>query len=152
MKKVLCSACLLGINCRYDGQGKGFKNIIKTVDEFFIVPICPEQLGGLPTPRERAEIRDNKVITLSGRDVTGNFIKGAREALKIADLLGIKLAIFKQYSPSCGCGKVYDGSFSGTIIPGNGITTGLFIQNGIKVITEEELKIGQLPLLPYSDL
>jgi uncharacterized protein YbbK (DUF523 family) len=104
-----------------------------------LIPVCPEQLGGLPTPREPAEIREGKVITKSGKDVTENFKRGAEEVLKIAKLFGISEAIFKQGSPSCGCGRVYDGTFSGKIIEGDGITATLLKKRGIKVITEEDL-------------
>ena len=107
--------------------------------EEVLIPVCPEQLGGLPTPREPAEQRDEKVITKFGKDVTQNFKKGAEQVLKIAKLFGIKKAILKQKSPSCGCGKIYDGSFSGRIIKGDGVTTTLLKRNGIKVISEEDL-------------
>ena len=104
-----------------------------------MIPICPEQLGGLSTPREPSEQRGNKVITKSGKDVTENFVKGAKEVLKLARLFGIKEAILKQRSPSCGYGQIYDGTFSGTVIKGDGVTTALLKINGIKVISEEDL-------------
>jgi uncharacterized protein YbbK (DUF523 family) len=104
-----------------------------------LIPICPEQLGGLPTPREPAEIRGERVVTRSGKDVTENFKRGAKEVLKIAKLYGIKEAIMKQRSPSCGCGEIYDGTFSGKTIKGDGVTTTLLKKNGIKVISEKEL-------------
>ncbi len=93
----------------------------------------------MSTPREFSEQKDGKVITESGKDVTENFERGAEEVLKLARLLGIKEAIFKQKSPSCGCGKIYDGTFSGKIIEGDGITTSLLKKNGIGVISEEDL-------------
>ncbi|GAB6162435.1 hypothetical protein JCM12298_15940 [Desulfothermus naphthae] len=96
-------------------------------------------MGGLPTPRECAEIIGTKVFTRSGKDVTQNFIQGAKETLYIAKLLGIKRAILKQYSPSCGCGKIYDGSFSRKIIKGDGVTTKLLKEEGIFVISDEDL-------------
>ena len=138
-KIILCSACLLGIKCRYDNKSKPNKNVIRLSKEEVLIPVCPEQLGGLPTPREPAEQRDGKVITKFGKDVTQNFKKGAEQVLKIAKLFGIKKAILKQKSPSCGCGKIYDGSFSGRIIKGDGVTTTLLKRNGIKVISEEDL-------------
>jgi len=104
-----------------------------------LIPVCPEQMGGLSTPRETAEKKKGKVITKSGKDVTLNFKKGAREVLKIAKLLGIKKAILKQRSSSCGCGKIYDGTFSGKVIKGDGVTAALLKRNKIKVITEEDL-------------
>jgi uncharacterized protein YbbK (DUF523 family) len=135
----LCSACLLGIKCRYNGKSALNKKVVKLLETETLVPVCPEQLGGLPTPREPAERRGNKVFTRSGKDVTMEFERGARQVLKIAKLLGIKEAILKQGSPSCGCGKIYNGSFSKKIIEGDGVTTALLKKNGIKIITEEEL-------------
>lgn len=135
----LCSACLLGIKCRYDGKSKPNKKVIKLAKKEALIPVCPEQLGGLSTPREPAEQRKGKVITKSGKDVTENFKKGAREVLKLAKLLGIKEAILKQRSPSCGCGQIYDGTFSGKIVKGDGVTAALLKKNRIKVISDEDL-------------
>jgi uncharacterized protein YbbK (DUF523 family) len=135
----LCSACLLGVKCRYNGRDARNKKVMALLKKEILIPVCPEQLGGLPTPREPAEIREGKVITKSGKDVTENFKRGAEEVLKIAKLFGISEAIFKQGSPSCGCGRVYDGTFSGKIIEGDGITATLLKKHGIKVITEEDL-------------
>ncbi len=135
----LCSACLLGIKCRYDGKDARNKKAIMLLKKEILIPVCPEQLGGLPTPREPAEIMKRGVITRSGRDVTENFKHGAEEVLKIAKMFGIKEAILKQGSPSCGCGRIYDGTFSGKTIRGDGITTALLKKHGIKVITEEGL-------------
>lgn len=135
----LCSACLLGLNCRYDGKGKPNDKIIELAKKELLIPVCPEQLGGLSTPREPAEIVGDRVMTISGEDVTINFRKGAEEVLVIAKNLNIKEAILKQKSPSCGCGKIYDGSFSGSLIMGDGVTASLLKNNGIKVITEEDL-------------
>lgn len=114
-----------------------------------LIPICPEQLGGQPTPRSNAEINGGdgmnvlqgkaKVVEPDGTDVTSYFICGAEEVLKIAKLFDIKEAILKQRSPSCGSGQVYDGSFTGQITKGDGVTTALLKKNGIKVISEEEL-------------
>lgn len=138
-KIILCSACLLGIKCRYDGESKSNKKVLKLAKKEFLIPVCPEQLGGLPTPREPAEQRGRKVFTKSRKDVTKSFKRGARQVLKIAKLFGIKEAIFKQRSPSCGCGQIYDGTFSGRIIRGDGVTTALLKRNGIKVVSEEDL-------------
>lgn len=138
----ICSACLLGIKCRYDGKSKPNKKVLKMAKKEVLIPVCPEQLGGLPTPRETAEITgdgskvlDKKamVITKSGKDVTKNFVKGAEEVLKLAKLLGIKEAILKQKSPSCGCGEIFDGTFSGRLIKGDGVTAALLKRNGIKI-------------------
>ncbi|MEM2947434.1 MAG: DUF523 domain-containing protein [Candidatus Bathyarchaeia archaeon] len=135
----LCSACLLGIKCRYDGRDALNEKVIMLLKKEPLIPVCPEQLGGLPTPRETAEIRYGRVITRSGRDVTENFRRGAEEVLKIAKLFGVREAVLKQGSPSCGSGRIYNGTFSGKVIKGDGITAALLKRHGIKVITEEEL-------------
>lgn len=157
----LCSACLLGINCKYDGKNnldKAPKELLKEFKKGNLIPICPEQLGGLPTPREKARIRGGdgydvlkkkaQVITESKKDVTKEFLRGAKEVLKIAKKLKIKEAILKQRSPSCGCGQIYKaifdkkGNFLDKIIKGDGVTSALLKQNGIKVKTEEDLFKG----------
>jgi len=135
----ICSACLLGAKCRYDGKGKENEKIIKLSQKEILIPVCPEQLGGLSTPREPAEQQGGKVFTKSGSDVTEEFKRGAEEVLKITKMYNIKEAILKQKSPSCGSDKVYDGTFSGKVIKGDGVTTSLLKQNGIKVVTEEDL-------------
>jgi len=135
----ICSACLLGIICRYDGKSKPNKKVVNIARKEILIPVCPEQLGGLPTPREAVELKERTAITESGKDVTNNFTKGAEQVLLLAKILGVKGAILKQRSPSCGCGQIYDGTFSGKIIKGNGITAALLRKNGIKVISEEDL-------------
>ena len=139
----IISACLAGIDCRYNGKNNKNEEILKLVQEGKAILVCPEQLGGLSTPRLPSEIvSDNenvKVISNDGKDVTENFIKGAEETLKIAKMMGIKKAILKARSPSCGYGKIYDGTFSKTITKGNGITSELLEKNGIKIYTEEDL-------------
>jgi len=135
----LCSACLLGVKCRYDGQSKPDKKVIELSKKERLLPVCPEILAGLSTPREQTEIKKGKVLTKTGKDVTQYFEKGAQEVLKIAESFGIKEVIFKQRSPSCGCGQIYDGTFSGKTIKGDGITTALLKRNGLKVISEEDL-------------
>jgi len=138
-KMVVVSACLAGINCRYDCKIKPNKKVVELIKKGNAIPVCPEQLGGLPTPRIAAERAGDKVLRKDGVDVTEEFTTGAREALKIAKLVGCKTAILKARSPSCGSGKIYDGNFTGTLINGDGICAELFKKNGIKVITEEEL-------------
>ena len=133
--KVLVSACLLGDNCKYSGGNNYSEEVMEYLKDYEIIPICPEQLGGLPTPRPASEIIGDKVINNEGTDVTSNYQNGAEEALKIAKLLGIKKALLKAKSPSCGNGKIYDGTFSGTLIDGDGITTKLLKENNIEVIT-----------------
>ncbi len=135
----LCSACLLGVKCRYDGQSKTNEKVLALSKKETLIPVCPEQLGGLSTPREPSEQKGSKIFTKTGKDITQNFIQGAEECLKIANLYGIKEAILKQRSPSCGCGKIYDGSFSGKVIAGDGVTTALLKKNKIRVLTEEDL-------------
>lgn len=135
----LCSACLLGINCRYDGKSKPNKKILELSKKEKLIPVCPEQLGGLPIPRVQSEIRNGKVLNLVGEDITDSFRKGAEETLKLAKKNNIKEAILKQRSPSCGCGKIFDGTFSGKVIEGWGITADLLRKNGIRVVSEEEI-------------
>ncbi|MHB8903715.1 MAG: 2-thiouracil desulfurase family protein [Patescibacteria group bacterium] len=135
----ICSACLLGINCRYDGKSKINKKVINLSKKETLIPVCPEQLGGLATPREQVEQKRKKVFTKSGQDVSESFNNGAKQVLRIAKMYNIKEAILKQRSPSCGSGKIYDGTFSGKIIKGDGITVSLLKKNGIKIISEEEL-------------
>jgi uncharacterized protein YbbK (DUF523 family) len=129
----------LGAKCRYDGRSKPNKKVMELSKKETLIPVCPEQLGGLPTPSEQSERRGNKVLTKSGKDVTKSFEKGAKGTLKLAKALGIKEAILKQKSPSCGSGKIYDGTFSSTVIKGDGVTAALLKRNGIKVLSEEDL-------------
>jgi uncharacterized protein YbbK (DUF523 family) len=136
---MIVSGCLAGIGCRYDGAGKPCPAVIRLVAEGKAIPVCPEQLGGLTTPRLPAEIRDGRVIRKDGVDVTAEFVRGAEEALKLAQLVGAKTAILKARSPSCGSGKIYDGSFSQTVVDGNGIFADLCKQKGIEVKTEAEI-------------
>jgi uncharacterized protein YbbK (DUF523 family) len=139
-KPKLVSACLLGLNCRYDGKSKPDKKVIRLATKEILIPVCPEQLGGLPTPREPQERRGNRVFTISGKDVTKEFERGAQETLTVARLMSAQEAILKQRSPSCGCGQIYDGTFKGKIIEGEGVTASLLKKNGIRVMTEEDLK------------
>lgn len=135
----LCSACLLGVKCRYDGKSKPNAKVIALSKKETLIPVCPEILGGLPTPREITELKKNKAITKSGKDVTENLNRGAKEVLGLAQSLNIKEAILKQRSPSCGCGQIYDGTFSSNVVKGNGITTVLLKKNKVRVISEEDL-------------
>ena len=135
----LCSACLLGVKCRYDGESKASQKVLDIAKKEVLIPVCPEQLGGLPTPRESAEQLGERVVTKSGDDVTMFFHRGAEQVLEIAKLYGIKEAILKQKSPSCGCGKIYDGTFSGKLVDGDGVLAILLKKNNIKVSTEDDL-------------
>ena len=140
MENIIVSACLLGVSCRYDGNSKPNEKIINLKEKYNLIPICPEIMGGLPTPRMSAEIKDGRVKTENGIDVTEEYKKGADEALKLARLLGCKKAILKENSPSCGCGKISNGEFTRTLKDGNGITAELFIKNGIDVFGENSDK------------
>lgn len=137
--KTLISACLLGLACRYDGASKPHPKVLELAKNSQLIPFCPECFGGLPTPRPPAEIQGERVINAEEQDVTAQYQKGAEEALRLCKLLGIQTAILKAKSPSCGCGAVYDGSFTGTLRPGDGITAALLKANGIEVLTEKEL-------------
>ena len=136
---ILISGCLLGLKCRYDAKEKKLPEIEKLMKLYNLIPICPEQLGGLPTPRIPAERVNNKVVNQAGVDVTKEYQLGAEEALKIAKLYNCKKAILKEKSPSCGCGKIYDGTFSKNLIVGNGITADLLLKNGIEIFGESEI-------------
>jgi uncharacterized protein YbbK (DUF523 family) len=138
-EKILVSACLLGINCKYSGGNNYNEKVLEYIKDKEVIPICPEIYGGLPTPRQASEIINNKVISKNGIDVTNEYQKGAEETLKIAKLLNVKKAILKAKSPSCGSNQIYDGTFSGIIIPGDGITAKLLKENGIEIMTEIDL-------------
>lgn len=135
----LISSCLIGINCRYNGTSSLITELKKMVDEGKAIIACPEVLGGLDTPREPCEIQpsSNTIISASGQDYTDAFRQGAIETLHLCQQENITTAILKSRSPSCGCGKIYDGNFQGQLIDGNGLTADLLIQNDIKVYTEE---------------
>lgn len=137
--RLLISACLLGACCRYDGKSMQNEVAMRLMDKHELVPVCPEQLGGLPTPRAPAEIRGERVVNRQDTDVTAAYKMGAEEALRLYRLLHCDGAVLKARSPSCGKGQVYDGSFSGTLISGNGVTAALLLSHGIPVWTEEEL-------------
>ena len=151
---IMISACLAGVDCKYNGENNGFKEIVELVKSGKAVLVCPEQLGGLSTPRSPCEIIEGdgkdvlrgkaKVITKEGNDVTENFIKGAEETLKIAKLYGINKAVLKERSPSCGSSIIYDGTFTSQKRKGYGVAVALLKQNGIEVLDEE--KFGNILL------
>lgn len=136
-EKILISACLIGLNCKYNGGNNENSKLVELMKEKDLVPICPEQLGGLKTPRVSAERKQEKVITKEGVDVTKEYQKGAEEALKLAKKLNIKKAILKSRSPSCGIDEIYDGTFSHTLIKRDGVTAELLKKNGIEVISSD---------------
>ncbi|MDF3005198.1 MAG: hypothetical protein K0S22_1670 [Oscillospiraceae bacterium] len=137
---ILVSACLMGLNCRYDGSGYYQPKLEKLKNKYHLIPICPEIYGGLTTPREPAEIQGNKVMTKSGCDVTAQYEKGAQETLALARMMDCRIAVLKAKSPSCGKGKIYDGSFCGKLINGNGVVARLLINQGLTVLTEEDIE------------
>jgi uncharacterized protein YbbK (DUF523 family) len=148
---ILCSACLLGINCRYNAVPKTNESILQLSKEKILIPVCPEQLGGLTTPRYKAELTvdgkkilegKGRVLSENDENLTEEFLKGAYETLHIAKMYNITKAILKQGSPSCGCGVVYDGTFSGRKIFGDGVTTALLKKHKIDVKTEEDFEPG----------
>jgi len=136
---ILVSACLLGIKCRYDGKSKAYPAVLELLKNETLIPVCPEQLGGRPTPRIPVEIKNGRVVEENGCDRTEEFVHGAEEALRIAKMYDCKKAILKAKSPSCGFGKIYDGTFSKTLTDGNGISAQLLYDNGIEIINEDEI-------------
>ena len=146
--EYLVSACLAGLESRYNGKGNENKSIKRLVSEGKAIPICPEQAGGLPTPRPPAEIINGagsdvldgktQVRNLEGEDVTAFFLRGASQVLKLARITGCKKAILKDKSPSCGTGKIFDGTFSGALKEGQGVTAALLIREGIEVVNEND--------------
>lgn len=136
--KIIVSACLMGIHCRYNGGGAWDEGVRALREKHQLIPVCPELFGGLATPRDPAEILAGRVITCRGEDVTSQYERGAREVLALAKDMGCQAAILKKRSPSCGKGQIYDGSFSGTLADGDGITAALLAANGITVFGEGE--------------
>lgn len=137
-KILLISACLTGCNCKYNGGNNKLKGLNALQEKYSLIPVCPEQLGGLSTPREASEIICNSVVNKIGEDVSKEFMCGAESVLKIAEENNCDLCLFKERSPSCGVNEIYDGSFTGKIISGSGITTKLLKKHGITVLSEEE--------------
>ena len=137
--KLLISACLLGVDCRYDGSGKRVDGLDALMARYELIPVCPEQLGGLPTPRMPSERREGRVVARDGRDVTDAFQRGAAQACKLARLYGARLALLKARSPSCGSGTIYDGSFSGRVVPGSGVAAEALSAMGVTIYSEEDI-------------
>lgn len=145
MTKILISACLYGHAVRYDGKAKRLSDDIfeKWQKEGRLIPVCPEVAGGLPVPRAPSEITRNKVINSDGIDVTAEYTKGAEYALELADEHEIAFAVMKEGSPACGSSRIYDGSFTGTKIPGEGMAVRLLRQSGYEVFNELQLEQAQ---------
>lgn len=131
------SACLVGVECRYNGQGAVNEKAVELLRSGQAIPLCPEVLGGLLIPRPCCEIQGKKVVSAQGEDLTEAYQKGARIAAEIAKLSGCKKAIVKSKSPSCGCGTIYDGTFSGRLMEGDGVFCKMLKEIGIEVCTEE---------------
>ena len=137
---LLISACLLGCACRYDGKSKPHPLAVELARRGLAVPVCPEQLGGLPTPRKPSERQGGRVVMADGRDVTAEYRRGAEETLHLARLYGCTAAVLKERSPSGGKGQIYDGTFTGTLTAGDGVTAELLTAGGVKVYGESELE------------
>lgn len=133
--------CLLGEPCRYDGKSVPLDGTIieKLKEKYTLVTVCPEQEGGLPTPRIPAERQGKNVVRRDGVDVTAEYRKGAEVALSLCRRFDISIALMKAKSPSCGAGRIYDGTFSGTLTDGDGVTVSLLSGNGIKIFTENDI-------------
>ena len=137
--KILVSACLLGENCKYSGGNNKNEKVIALKEYFDLIPVCPEYFGGLPIPREPSEIRGEKVFSRTGKDLTNEFLTGAQHTLYIAKEKNTPAAVLKERSPSCGFGKIYDCTFSGTLTEGNGLTADLLFKNDIQIFGENSV-------------
>lgn len=138
-EKILVSSCLVGKNCKYNGENNYNEKVINYIKNKDVYLVCPEQLGGMSTPRLASERKGNKVINKEGKDVTKYFVEGAYKVLEIALKNNIKKAILKSKSPSCGLNLIYDGTFSNKLVSGDGITTELLKKNNIEILTENDL-------------
>ena len=141
-KPLLISACLLGLACRYDGESKPIDaSLLNALGKRWqLVPVCPEQLGGLPTPRTPSERQGARVVSAAGVDVTEQYRRGAAQACFLCRRFGCETALLKERSPSCGSGKVYDGSFSGTLTDGDGVTAEALKALDVRVYGESEIE------------
>ena len=136
--KILVSACLLGVCCRYDGQAKPHEGALSLLGRHTLIPVCPEIYGGLAPPRPAAERVGERVLTAQGGDVTAQYRRGAEETLRLGRLYGCEAALLKERSPSCGSGVIHNGRFDGGLTPGDGVTAALLRANGIAVYGESE--------------
>ena len=139
---LIISGCLMGLACRYDGKTKPLaEDILSALHQrYTLIPVCPEQLGGLATPRDAAEYNGTGFFTQSGKDVTDAYQKGANEVLKLALFFNVKKALLKERSPACGFGNIYDGTFTKTLTEGNGAAADLLARQGISVFGESQLE------------
>ncbi len=141
---IIVSACLVGLRCRYDGSSCSFSGAVDLVRQGLAIPVCPEQLGGLSTPRPPCEIVNGRVLTELGGDMTDFFLRGVEEALSIVDMLPVKMALLKEKSPSCGVASVYDGSFSGSLREGQGLFAAALYRKGVAVFSENNFIIENI--------
>ncbi len=139
VKKLIISACLLGEPCRYDGKSKPCESIEPLKDKYELIPVCPECMGGLSTPRAACEIVGARVLTEQGKDCTAEYAAGAKMVLRLCLANDCTAAVLKARSPSCGNGEIYDGSFTKALTVGNGITAELLLKNGISVFNENQI-------------
>jgi len=137
--RVMVSQCLLGIDCRYDGGNNRCEEIERLMQICEVIPVCPEILGGMTTPRAPSERFEGRVVNREGEDVTAAFDHGAQQALSLAKMYGAQYAVLKQSSPSCGTATIYDGTFSGRKIPGKGVTAEMFEHAGIQLYDEKHV-------------
>ena len=141
MERLMVSACLLGFDCKYSGGNNRLPEdkLSALRAKYRLIPVCPETAGGLPIPREPSERRGDRVVSISGKDVTGQFKKGGETALGLARRFGCEKALLKENSPSCGSGRIYDGSFGGVLIPGYGVAAELLCGAGIELFGESAI-------------
>ena len=137
---IVVSACLLGKNCKYSGGNNFCPRVASLTGNNTLIPVCPEVIGGLPTPRTPSERIGDRVMTKDGRDVTAEFRLGAEKAMETVRNVKPDLIILQPHSPSCGKGKIYDGTFSGRLIDGDGVFAGMAKAEGFKVLTAEEIE------------
>lgn len=139
-KRLLISACLIGINCKYDGGNNYISEVERLKEKYELIPVCAEIFGGLPTPRIPSEQRSGKVWNREGEEVTEKFLRGAEEVGRTARFFECGVALLKERSPSCGYGEIYDGTFSGHLTRGNGIAAELLSNMGIRIYGESEIR------------
>jgi uncharacterized protein YbbK (DUF523 family) len=142
MERLLVSACLLGFCCKYDGGHNALppETLARLREKYRLLPVCPETAGGLPVPRTPAERRGEAVVSRTGADVTAAFARGAETALRLCERTGCRKALLKERSPSCGSRRIYDGSFSGRLIPGSGVSAEALRAAGVAVYGENEIE------------
>ncbi len=147
MENLLISACLLGVECKYSGGSNALpeETIEKLRTRYRLIPVCPETAGGLPTPRDQSERLGERVVSCRGADVTAQFKKGAEAALTLARRYGCTTALMKEHSPSCGSGLIYDGSFSGKLVKGDGCAAELLKAAGVSVVGENVTELLTMP-------